>query len=87
MYEKSKWKYQRLIEQARAHAQRDSDRETLTNFIRLAPMYCISQTPVTFHGVMLSTSFHERANDLIKSHMSFERPIVYVVMKTLKILH
>lgn len=87
MFEKSKWKYQKLIEQARAHCKNDDDRETLSNFIKLASKYCISQTPVGFHGVMLSTSFHERANDLIKSYLSLERPIAFVVKKTIKILN
>lgn len=49
-------------------------------------MHCISQTPASFHGISLSTSFHEKTNDLIKTYMTFERPIIYVTRKTLKIM-
>lgn len=49
-------------------------------------MCCISQTPLVFHGISLSTSFHEKANDLLKTYLSFERPVVYVVRKTIKIM-
>lgn len=49
-------------------------------------MYCISQTPPVFHGISLSTSFHEKTNDIMKSQMEYEKPAVFVVKRGLKIL-
>ena len=49
-------------------------------------MHCISQTPSTFQGITISTSFHERANDLVKKYIGIERPVVFVIPKVLKIM-
>ena len=64
----------------------ENDVRIIRNFERQAHMFCISQTPAVFHGVSISTSFHEKVNDIVKSYMEFERPCVYVIKKTLKIM-
>ena len=86
MYEKSAGRYNQLISRARAAALNENDGKVLDKFMKMSSMFCLSQTPASFYGVMLSTSFHEKTNDLIKSYISFERPINYVLQKTLKIM-
>ena len=49
-------------------------------------MHCITKTPSVFHGCSLSTSFHEKTNDYIKEYIQYERPVINVIEKTLKLM-
>ena len=46
-------------------------------------MYCLSQTPISFCGVCLSTSYGEKVNDFVKTYLPIEKPFKVVVRKVL----
>lgn len=49
-------------------------------------MFCLSQLPNVPYGLSVSTSYHEKANDLVKQQIQYEKPATYVILKTLKIM-
>lgn len=50
-------------------------------------MSCASQVPSAPHGLSLSTSFHEKANDVIKSYIQYEQPLAYAIQKAVRIMN
>lgn len=86
MFEKASGKYHMLLEEAKQLIEKDEDADAIASFSKYANMHCLSQSPPVFQGITISTSFHERANDLIKTFLGFERPAVFVVPKVLKIM-
>lgn len=69
MFSKTQEAYNQHLEYAREACSNEDDAEIYSRFVKNSKKYCISQTPVCFHGVSISTTFGEKVNDFIKNFL------------------
>ena len=85
MFSKTHEEYKINLEKARELCDEKEIEQIYNRFVNSSQKYCLSQTPLIFHGISLSTSFGEKVNDIFKEFMPREHPFK-VVIKSISII-
>ena len=81
MFATTQDEYRQKLEFARERCSESSDIGIYNRFVAGAEKYCISQTPMCFHGVSISTSYGEKVNDFVKTYLPDEKPFKVVITR------